>query len=752
LGIKAESKSFRKALQIKSFLGYNYRVSYSKVNSPNFLQRRKNEIKSIGLIATLLVFYWAYSTILPVKTLVDIPVVKAVSGLTLAYGTLSTYLFEKFGVDWGFVSRSPDPEFLFNVRVATAINERRAGPLIDFAVDSSLSRPKREQALRALLQFDSVSEWIQPFLNELPKGGMVELNESNSPILDELIKRIRKEGGIRQPLVRAYAEVVFSFLMQVPDAPILRQQALRWLPDVLPEETLFLVLPRVDLETDPAVRTALTEAVWNVRAVSDPERAKALVVPLYRVPPWPEFRVAAAVVLSRLGYRGSTTYLRENLKLESFSQDKRMVMDLALAQKPYPTQVELTAQAKLTPNPRVIARQKQYEEAVRRQEEKTRQAKLKEVLIAKVEETKLPAFEEPVKAIPVAPAPPAKTVPKKQTVKRPPVVVPVAPAVVPPVQAPPVPVEVVQQEKVSAVPMVVPHPVVEEVVIGFNPPETTIPKPSTMKSEAENMRSVNLLFEVKKKQVPLYAEPNGKTPTGEVLPLGSKGQVNFKVQVGSTEWYQVKSKKGKGWARGNSLELYDLSQEVALPEKPALPEPAVATAVAPPETKKPEYTYFEPNSDTITAFKSSTDKSEPIGTLVEGVAYLALQSEKVGVDRWFYLEIKKGVGGWVRGIDLQLADIQQPPPEKVPELTPEQRAKQVAGVPAWVVANNNGVGVFLKTNIQAKRVRLINLKEIFQVVDMAQAQGIPWYKIQLSPQEVGWVQASDVEGTKPLTR
>ena len=80
----------------------------------------------------------------------------------------------------------------------------------------------------ALLKFESAADWIQPFLNELPKGGLLGLYDEDSPQLDELIKKIRAEGGVRQPLVRAYAEVVFSFMLQVPDV-LIRRHACRWL-------------------------------------------------------------------------------------------------------------------------------------------------------------------------------------------------------------------------------------------------------------------------------------------------------------------------------------------------------------------------------------------------------------------------------------------------------------------------------------------------------------------------------------------
>ena len=152
--------------------------------------------------------------------MVDKAVTPAVSGIALLYGRASTAIYRTTGIDLGFVNLPPDPDFLYSVELATYVNERRASPLLDLAVDNRLSLDKRQRALRAILKFENTSEWVQPFLNELAKGGLLyEGSEplKETPLVDELIQRIRSEGGVRQTLVRAYAEVAFSFMLQHPN-------------------------------------------------------------------------------------------------------------------------------------------------------------------------------------------------------------------------------------------------------------------------------------------------------------------------------------------------------------------------------------------------------------------------------------------------------------------------------------------------------------------------------------------------------
>jgi hypothetical protein len=197
------------------------------VNSSGVPFFHREKVKEIALIAGVLLFFGAYQTVPVVHRGVDAVVDPAVAGLTVAYSHFSTFLHRITGVNLGFVEEEPDQEFLFAVRLATYINERQAKPLVEMATDQRLSNEKRERALRALLKFQSTADWVQPFLNELPKGGMLGLYEKNTPVLDELMKKVRAEGGLRQPLVRAYAEVVFSFMLQVPDA-VIRSHALRW--------------------------------------------------------------------------------------------------------------------------------------------------------------------------------------------------------------------------------------------------------------------------------------------------------------------------------------------------------------------------------------------------------------------------------------------------------------------------------------------------------------------------------------------
>ena len=58
--------------------------------------------------------------------------------------------------------------------------------------------------------------------------------------------------------------------------------------------------------------------------------------------------------------------------------------------------------------------------------------------------------------------------------------------------------------------------------------------------------------------VPLYANAGADGPTGVVLPVGTKGKATFEALVGEEKWYQVKSKRGSGWANGALLSMYSL--------------------------------------------------------------------------------------------------------------------------------------------------------------------------------------------------
>ena len=157
----------------------------------------------------------------------------------------------------------------------------------------------------ALLKFDNTADWIQPFLNELPKGGLLGMYDPKTPTLNQLIQQIHVEGGVRQPLVRAYAEVVFSFMLQHPDL-VIRLHANQWVSDVVAEDALFLLIPRFAKERD-----AERPASDRIGALFDPRRfraatARELIIPFYRNPSLAVSETAARhrVGAARLRRRG----------------------------------------------------------------------------------------------------------------------------------------------------------------------------------------------------------------------------------------------------------------------------------------------------------------------------------------------------------------------------------------------------------------------------------------------------------------
>ncbi len=261
------------------------------------------------------------------------------------------------------------------------------------------------------------------------------------------------------------------------------------------------------------------------------------------------------------------------------------------------------------------------------------------------------------------------------------------------------------------------------------------------------MSAVDMLFEVKNQTVPMYQEPGVGEPNGNVLPPGSKGQATFKVVLGKDQWFQVKSKKGSGWVNGSLLALYDLSPQ-GLEEGETPPKPPVDTISG----KREEATYFQANIDEAVAYKAPSDKSEHVGTLKEGVAYKATQSEKVEGDRWFLIEIQPGLKGWVQGIDLQLADVPQAVQQAAMDESSGFKEKKSAFAAEWIEATVKGVGVYSRPSIVGKRIRLINPTEIFKVLELSEGGGKEWYKIQLSKKGEGWVQSMDVKLTQALDK
>ncbi len=558
---------------------------------PSFFQRYSRDIKEMGVVLLVLAFFWAFRRYPPMQSFVDKGFDPAVAGITVLYGKISSALYRRTGLNGGFVTVPPDPEFVFRVRMATYVNERKAGPLIDLASNQRHPEAWRKDAMLALLKFESVSEWIQPFLNELPKGGLLGLYEADSATLDQLIKRIRAEGGIREPLVRAYGEVVFEFMLQVRDA-VVRERALRWISDVLAEQAVFLIATRIPKEEDPKVQKAIEEALWDIRAVSNRQQALEALLPYYKKPPWPTLRPPVAMVLARLGHPSAFSYLDYLLKSVELTEAQRVMVQVARTGTPYPEQLKISPQLRELTAQRKRAREKQLAMALDQRRRALAKARLSSRQARVIERPPLPKA-----AAPASPAPPAA------------------------------------------------EPLVEIIATGPGFEEGAIPLKSN-----PNMSSVDIAFEVKKRPVPLYLNAGADDPTGVVLPLGTRGKANFEVRVGEAKWYQVKTRKGSGWAKGNLLAFVDVTADRAAPERVI-------------EAEVPEFdqqaTYFEINSDAAVAYEKPSEKAGEIAVLQEGVAYRAIQSLTVGADRWFFLEVGPGLKGWARGLDLQLANVRR---------------------------------------------------------------------------------------------
>lgn len=688
---------------------------------PSFLQRYEREIKEIALMLAVLLFAAAYKLLGPVQSIVDKGVDPAVEGLAVLYSKASSALYRTTRVDLGLVNLPPDQEFLFSVQMASYINERRAGPLLDIAVDNRFPEEKRARALMALLKFETTADWIQPFLNELPKGGLLGLYDDQSPLLDDLIKKIRGEGGVRQPLVRAYAEVVFSFLLQVPDL-VIRLHACRWLSDVVAEDAIFLLIPRFSNEKDPKAQLAIEQALYDIRAVSEPETARELLLPFYQRPPWPSLRLPLAAVLARLGHSGSLQYVRSALQSEAISKEDRMTLGLAEGGTPYPRELTISEKDERLLADRRRMREDQAHLAMARREQIVRQENMKQSVLAKARAVKNTAAAETV--------PPETPQISQQTVQPRPAV---AENKTPPK---PFPIPGGEPEK---------NPVNSETA--SLPPSTVLPPPLEEPSSRPRslMNYVDVVFEVKKVDVPLFENP-GAGPTGAALPVGSKGKADFEVLIGDDHWYQVKSKKGSGWVNGKNLTIFNLTPSG---NAPAMAGPSAVPREGSLNDARKESTYFEAATEEAPVFEKPSEKAKKSGVLSSETAYLAIRSEKVGSDRWFLLQIRTGETAWARGIDLRLADVQQPVDLETSSQPLSQRGKPSAFAAEWVKASVKGVGVYDRSSITAKMIRQIDPPEIFKVLETVADNGKEWYRIEIPGNKEGWVQTMDVNLTKP---
>ncbi len=704
-----------------------------------FHVRRASEIKETLVIVGIILFYFLYIASTGFKSLVDKAVRPSVYGLTAAYGAGSTMLHRMTGVDLGFVNPPVDKDFIFRVQLATYINERQAQPIMDIAMDQLKTYEQREKALQALLKFPSHEEWIRPFLNDLPKGGMVGLYDESSAALDALFRQIRLEGGIQKPLIRAYAEVSLSFMLQVPD-DIIRKKTLGWVSDMLAEDALFLIVPRIEREKVAEVRPKIDAALWDIRAVSNRPRAKELLVPIYKNPPWESVRVPVAVILARLGDNGAVNYLRTVVDSPRLTAGERTTVRVAMASTPYPLRIRPSDEVELAMHRHDRARRLQYQTAMQKQQAIIRAERAQARLERRAEQAQAARVEKPKEEKvamlpPVAPPPPAKPPVGVQ----PPVVEP-PPAVEPPAKAPvekPVKKPAVKEAPVVAPPPPVP---VEETVEEPVEEEPVVEVPVPKKPES-SMRYVDMLFEVKESPALLYANAGDKVPSNVELDVGSKGKATFEVLINEEKWYQVKSKTKSGWVRGDSIKIYDLAPTA---EKPAV------TAPAPIErAERRETTYFEVVEDGIFARAKPDEKSKQLFALATGTPYLATKSEKIGPDRWFLLTLEDGRAGWVAGIDLQLAEV--PAAMKEEQRQAVQPEFKSAFAAEWIVPSVEGVLVYDRPSIAAKVKQKISPPVIYKVIEASAGGGEEWYKIKISEKKnvEGWVQTMDVSLTKP---
>jgi hypothetical protein len=629
------------------------------------------------------------------------------------------------GLDLGFVSPSPDKNFIFRVQLATYVNERQAQPIIDIAMDQLKTKEQREQALRALLKFPSHLDWIRPLLNDIPKGGMVGLYDEESPALDNLFKQIRLEGGIQKPLIRAYAEVSLSFMLQVPD-DIIRKKTLGWVSDMLAEDALFLILPRIEREMNPDLWKNIDAALWDIRAVSNRARAVELLTPIYKKPPWPSIRMPVAVILARLGDSGAVSYLGTVVNSSGLDESKRTAIRVAMARTPYPSRLSPSSEFETVLKEHERARRDQTQAAMNKQQrlrqEERNSARAAESVVKREEKKAAPVVamvpKPPVAPAPVVKPPVAPSVPKPPVVQEKPVVEPAPPA-------PPV-------EEAPAQPPVVKEP----------PAEVPVEEIVAPKKPEGSMRYVDMLFEVKDAPVPLYANAGDEKASDLALDVGSKGKASFEVLINDEKWYQVKSRHKSGWVKGSMLKIYDLAPVSETPAAP-LPPPPVESA------NREETTYFEAAEDGIAAREKPNENAKQVSTLEAGKPYLATKSEKIGPDRWFLLKLDNGIQGWVAGIDLQLAEV--PAALKEEQRQAHQPELKSAFAAEWIVPSVEGVLVYDRPSIAAKVKQKISPPVIYKVLESSAGGGEEWYKIKISNKKdiEGWVQSMDVSLTKP---
>jgi uncharacterized protein YgiM (DUF1202 family) len=279
-------------------------------------------------------------------------------------------------------------------------------------------------------------------------------------------------------------------------------------------------------------------------------------------------------------------------------------------------------------------------------------------------------------------------------------------------------------------------------------PDNYLPPTEEMSNPPKSlMNFVDAVFEVKDDKAVVYGNPGSGDSTGVTLSKGSKGKADLEMMIGEDHWYQVKTKQGNGWVNGRSLSVFNLSAAEAVPaeakttkateEKPSLDAP------------RQEQTYFEASGPEVPIFSKPGEASKKIGTLTEEVAYLAEKSERKDGDRWFLLQIRSGEKAWVRGTDIQLANVQQPAQMKIPTKPGSLREQKSAFFAEWIVGTVKGVGVYSRPSIAGTIIKQIEPPAVYKVLELSAGGGKEWYRIKLGEKKDGWVQALDVNLTKP---
>jgi len=496
---------------------------------------------------------------------------------------------------------------------------------------------------------------------------------------------------------------------------------------------------RLDREDDPDTQKIIEESLWNIRAVSNPQKAHEELYPYYRRPHWPEAKIAMAIVMARLGHVGAVRILEKALKQGDLTDEQKIDVRVAMARKPFPRELRITARQEIILASRSRRRANQYAGALRKQKLLEQQENRRMILTRaqesqtdqNVSATSLALSKKTKKRTEVAsakqktrPKPPLET--KKKTR-------------LPPSFRDPVSAKepMKKQTQVASLPKQVPAlppPPVEK-------PSVEVPK----KTEEE----VDIVFQTINQDIPLYQGAGFDQPlTGAILPAGTKGKAKLKKKIKENDWFQVTTKKGDGWAHGEFLKVYDLSPGFMTSD-------AVAKTPEPSETKfREEFTYFEPSINNAPVFAKTSAKSKTIASLKEGVAYRAIQSEKKGANRWFKLKIDDETEGWVQGIDLQLSAKVRKPKQNFQQsfakaMPGRMKERMSSFAPEWVVPGVMGVGVYNRASIAGELLQTISPPHIYQVTDMKEGSGKEWYKIKLTKRKSGWVQSLDVNLTKP---